>query len=318
MGRFTHSVSTPQQTVTANTVSNFDLPVNPLSHLLIHLRCLNLTANTKATIANLLATIDRLEVLYQNNPVIDLSGTDLHALTLAILGRTTLQENVTNLENAVRTFTLVVPFGRKLYNPAECFPATQRGNLILRIDWAASFTNLDGLTVEIEAVELPGAAPTRFLRAAQLTATPAATGDFDLTLPIGADLAAILLFGTTIPTGTTDTKTINTVTLLQENESIFFHDVNWEVLHAQMGMWTNADHHYDDHIHLETATDTEGAEQDDGFLSTYALMNFDPGRDDQFLLDTSGMGDLKIRFNIGVASEAIRVIPIQLMATAGK
>jgi hypothetical protein len=313
MSTFTHSVQADSVSITAGTVTQLDLPVQPISHLLITLDCLN--ATNMASLANLAATISRLEVLFQNSPIISLSGADLLALSIAMLKGHTLQENFINTDNAVRSATLIVPFGRQLYNVQECFPRTTRGDFRLRIDWAASFTNLDTLTLSVTSVELPGATPDRFLRATTLSATPSATGDFDIDIPLGNTLLALLLWGTTIPTGTTATKTIQEVTLLVNDKSEYYHTVPVEPLHAAMGFRAGDDHRYDAHFHAESGTDTAAAEWDDGELSNYTMLDLDPTGDGQFALETAQLSDLKLRIDAG-DTNPVRVIPIELVAAA--
>lgn len=323
MAKYIRSISTPQETVTVDTVDTKDLPVNPISFLLLHLKFLNAGARTKATLANILATLDQVTVKFRGTSVIALSGEDLFAYGTLLWRRFMQQVNVVDLDNAVRSFTLPIPFGLRPFDPDFAFPATARGNLVIDLDWAASFTNLDGLSFAIEVVELPEATPSRWLRATTLSLTPGATGDNDMALPIGNPLLMAILFGTTIPTGTTTTRTINAASLLADNQQIYVPRIEFESLHNAMGLRVPGINPFDDHHHLENSggayaqyADTASAEQDDHILAQYGLIDFDPLDDGSYLLDTAGLADLKLRIDAG-DTNAVRVIPVEVHGVAG-
>lgn len=318
MAIYTRSIIVPEETATADSIDTKDLPVNPISFLLLTLKFLNNGTNTKATLANILATLDKVSVIFKGNNVISLSGEDLFAYAYLLWRQICHQVNETNLDNAVRSFTIPIPFGKRPYDPNFAFPATSRGNLIIELDWASSYSNLDGLAYEIEAVELPEATPARFLRCTTLTHTPSATGDVDLSLPIGNPLLMLILYGTTIPTGTTTTRTINSAEILVDNQQRYVTGVNFEGLHNAMGLRAKPPIFYDDHIHLENTAgtytqnaDTAGAERDDDILAQYGLIDFDPTDDLTYALDTAGLADLKARINAGDTNE-LRILPVEL------
>lgn len=320
MAVFTHSISTPSQAITAGQTDTFDLPVNPLSHLFITIAFLNNGANTRATLASILGMIDRFQVLFKGNQIISLNGLDLYLHSLITSMRVGHEVNHANLDNSARSITLLVPFGRYLFDPTECFPATNRGNLTIAIDWASSFTAIDGATITIESVEMPGATPQRMLRATVLSATPAATGDFDIALPIGNPITQLLIFGTTIPTGTALTTTINTAQLLLDNNRRYFTEANWETLHANLGLRIGHIVRDEQHFHRsnQNATylqneDTDAAEFNDSIMSNHALLDFDPNRDGQWLLETQGRAAVTLRINAG-DTNALRVVPVELIA----
>lgn len=320
MAIYTRSVIVPFETVTADTIDTKDLPVNPISFLLLTIKFLSAGANTKPTLANILAMIDRLTVRFRGNNIISLSGEDLHAYTYFLLGKIPHRVNVADLDNSVMSYTFVIPFSRRLWDPNEAFPASSRGNLTLELDWASSFTNLDNATWGLEAIELPEAQPAQFLRCTTLTHTPAATGDNDIQLPIGNPLLMILLWGTTIPTGTTTTRTINSAQLMVDNQQRFFSKSEFESLQAAKGLRFPPHQAWSDHTHNENTAgsytqnaDTDPAKQDDGIHANYALMDFDPTLDGTYQLETAGLADLKLRVDAGDTS-AIRILPVELFS----
>ena len=318
MAVYTRSIVTPYEAATADSIDTKDLPVNPISFLLLHLKFLNDTAYTKATLGNVLACIDRLNVLFKGNSVISLSGIDLFAYGYLTWRRWMHQVNEIDLDDAVRSVTIPIPFSKKPYDPSVAFPATSRGNLIIEIDWAAAYTNLDALEFSIEAVELPEATPANFLRCTTVTRTPTALGDNDIQLPIGNPLLMIILWGTTVPTGTTTTRTINSAQLLVDNQQRYISQADYESLHNAMGLRALPPVWYDDHVHASDMAaaytqyqDTNPAERAIDKLGHYALIDLDPTDDLLYALDTAGLADLKLRIDAG-ATDEIRVLPVEL------
>jgi len=316
---FFHSVITQDVTTSADGVVTADLNIRPTSHLIITIKALNNGTNTKATLAQLLGGLEKVEVLQFGATIVSLSALDLYALNCILLGHEPWQENVANLDDSTRMVSLIVPFGRRLYDPNECFPAVRAGELQLQTTIDIADTGYDGWIEQVEQVELPGATPKRHLKYATKNYTPSATGDADVDLPMGNTYAGILLWGTTIPTGTSWTTTIDKTTLLVNNEEKYYSKVNWESLHGMLINRCDPANQYDDHTHLEnTATeytqnaDTAAAEQNDTIISNHAYLDFDPRGDDNFLLDSSALSALKLTISAG-DTNATRIIPVELM-----
>jgi len=323
MSQYTHSIVLPPTTITAGDIKTFDLPVNPLSHLFITLAFLNNTANTRAAISGLTAALDRVEVLFRGSPIISLNGLDLYMWAMAMLREHPPQDNHINTDNAARSFTWCIPFGRRLFNPAECFPATSRGNLTCTIDFASAFTAFDTPILTVEAVELPGASPQRTLRATTLTGTPTATGDFDVSLPIGNPLLNLLLWGTTVPATTVYTTTIDAIRLLLNNDTRYFTEAKWETLRYYLNRRIAPVVTRERHIHMENINatylqnqDTDVAEFVNLYDQNHGLADFDPGEDDAFILDTAALASLTLRITAG-DTNPLRVIPTELITIPG-
>jgi len=298
---FIHSVLAQNETVTKDTVDTWDLPVQPLSHIIVTLRALN-AAGFECTKYELESLIRKVEVLYKGASIISLSGVELDTYNALVFRNLPILGNQVAAINSVRTLCLVIPFGRKIFDPAECFPATKKGELQLQITWntAAATPNVGTPQIQIETVELPGASPKQYVRVTTLTKTPTAVGLHDVDLPIGNKFIGIQLHATTVPIGIVWTKSISYVKLLVNNLEFNYSKANWESLH---GMLLNKIGHrepYDldaDHDHYMDA----------------ALMDFDPLGDDKYLLDSKGMASLKLRIYADVA-DAILIHPIELVA----
>jgi len=298
---FIHSVLAQNETVTKDTVRTWDLPVQPLSHIIITLRALNAAA-FECTKYELESLIRKVEILYKGAAIVSLSGVELDTYNALVFRNLPILGNQVAAIDSVRTLCLVIPFGRKIFDPAECFPATKKGELQLQITWNtdAATPNVGTPQIQIETVELPGASPKQYVRVTTLTKTPTAVGLHDIDLPIGNKFIGIQLHATTVPIGIVWTKSISYIKLLVNNLEFNYAKANWESLH---GMLLNKIGHrepYDldaDHDHYMNA----------------ALMDFDPLGDDKYLLDSKGMASLKLRIYADVA-DAILVHPIELVA----
>jgi len=295
--QYNRSVIAQNTSITAGQVITLDLPVNPLSHLMVNLQGLNVT--DEATLAQILARITKIEVLHRGASIFNLSGADTHTMNAIYFGQMPILTNQVATDNATRNVTLIVPFGRSLYNKDECFPATRKGELQLQITFNSTETEIDNLVLQVEAIELFGAEPKQFLKLTTLTKTPTATGDLDIDLPINNRLAGLGLFSTTVPTGTATTKTINSVKMLADNKENMFSLANWESLHGEL---LNRIGHREDY--------DGSADNDD--IRQYAIMDFSPMRMDDFLVETKGFANLKLRINAG-DTNVLRVIPWELV-----
>jgi len=294
--QFLRTVIVQDVTPAADGDVTYDLPVNPVSHINLTIKCLNVT--NEATVAEIAALIVNVQVLHRGTSIIQMSGPDLLALNHLLLRHAPIVANQIATDNATRSLALIIPFGRTLYNPSECFPESKAGELQLRLTVDIENAGADGLILQIEATELLGASPSRHLKATTLTTTPAATGAHDIDLPIENPYAGIMLWGTTIPATTAWTTTIDQVKLLADNTEIFYSLANWESLHAEI---VTRPGHQPGYILAD------GDDQ----IAHYSYLDFSPHDKDDFLLNSGPLSSLKLRVTVGNA-DAIRVIPVEL------
>ena len=319
MAKFTHSVLAQDESLAANTTVTWNLGVSALSHILLTLRFLNSTATTKATLANILAMISKLEVLFRGQSILSLNGADLFAYQSLVQAMPLNQENVVDTINAARFATFIIPFGRRLFDPAECFPKVLKGELQLQLTSPATYTNIVTVTTQVETVELLDASPKQYLKATTLSKTPSATGEHDVDLPIGNTLLGCLLFSTTVPTGTAFTTSIDWLKLLVDNVESHYSRTNWESLHNQLMALPSPLNAWAEKIHRENlaAAYTQNAdslpeEQVDSDIYRHSLLDLDPTRDGLYALDTKGKSRVHLRINAGDTA-LIRVVPVELV-----
>lgn len=323
MAQFLQSMLASNESVAVSNLKSDDLPVHPLSHVLVTLKFAQNQANTQLTFANIAAMITRLEVLYKGSAVFSMSGLDCLAVGRFIVGFESWGLNMTGADNDLMSFTFLVPFGRKLFDPKECYPASMRGELILQTQFASSFTQIDAVTYQVETFELLGANPEKYLRMTTLSRTPTATGDTEIDLPIGNKLSDIVLWGTTIPAADTATTTIQNVRLQVDNVERYYTRTFFESLHNASGRLMPPPGYWGSHIHqIDGASfaqymDTSPTKPSNHILSNHLHMPIDIHRDGQFELNTRGLSDLELVIDAG-DTNPIRVIPCEIVSSADR
>lgn len=319
MGRFLRTVLAQDETVVASSVVTYDLPVNPMSHILLTLKSLNSTGTiTDYTyLTSLLNSIASVEVLLNGSAIVSLSFFDLAILAAKYARAMFGVLNSDAVTGYARAVTVPIPFGRKLFDVDECFPRTTRGQFQLKITYAAAQTGLVTPVIQIETVELPEAAPRSFLKYTGLTKTPTTTGFHEVDLPIGNDILGVLLFSTTVPASASYNASIGQVNLRIDNTDDYYGLTNWETLHNEMLADMPMPHVNHVHSYNAAAVATEYNTREPKLLNNiiekYAFLDFDPRRDGSFALATEGRSRVNLRINQKPTADAIRVIPIELI-----
>lgn len=320
MAEFIHSVLAQNVAVTANTVITYDLPVNPLSFILLTLRFQQNKADLQMDWDNVDAMLSKVEVLYKGSAIFSACGSDIEALGAMLLGYVPWINNRYGDDDEYTFFTFLIPLGRILYHPRECFPRSTRGELQLQITYQAAFSEIDGVSAQIETVELPDAAPERFLRVTTLSRTPTAAGEMDVELPIGNMIAGVLFFGTTVPLADANTQTLTYGQLLIDNMRHYFSHTNFECWRQLAGVRYPPPIAHGYHIHqLDSAAyaqymDTSVVKYRNDRSLQHLWWDFDPCRDDRYLLDTRGASDVIARLYAG-DTNALRVLPCELVGS---
>jgi len=318
MSEYIHSVLAQNEAVTANTQISYDLPVNPLSFILFTLKFTQDKADVQLDWDNVDAMVSRFEVLFQGQAIIRMNGSDAEALGNMLYGYEPWITNRYGDDNDYNFFTFLIPMTRFLYDPKEAFPRSTRGQLILQVTYAASFTDIDNVYAQIETVELPDASPEKFLKCTTLSITPTAAGEMDVELPIGNELAAVLFFGTTVPLADANTQTLTYGQMLANNANKYFTQTNFECWRQLAALRHKPPIAHGYHIHqLDAAAyaqymDTSVVKYRNDRSIQHLMWDFDPTRDGEYLFNTEGLSQLIARIYAG-DTNAIRIMPVELI-----
>jgi hypothetical protein len=277
----------------ATEVFAVDLPTNPLSHLVLAQSCCQVA--DEATLAEMLAFINLVQVTHLGVTIVNVESEDLWALNTYLYRRPPIVTNNITTATATRTMGLVIPFGRGIFNPEECYPAVKKGELTLRVDTTVIATSAITGIYSVEAVELIGATPTHFLKTTRMyVPAPGAVGDHDIELPTGNEIVAIGIRRTSGPAVTTHVYGVQNVRLLVDNKEFGYASARAQCLDADWGV-------------------RAGGLSSSMLLQQQVLppmtfwMDFDPNDDGKWLV--------KLRVDMGV-NEAVWITLVERVAVA--
>lgn len=324
--RFLHSIVQPNTDLVASAdISAFDLPVNPLSLLLLRLQVTNVTPSSLdlyTALDDAITQITNINVKHQGENIISGSLRDLMMLNMLYQRVFPWATKLTNTDNAVRSFVFPLCFGRKPYDPKCCFPATTRGNLRFEMTAGADGAGYDDINFSLEAVELIDAQPDSYLKYVT-SARTSVQGQFDAPLPIGNPLLGVLLFDTGLFASDDEVLSWGTIKLLKDNVEQYYPLSDYETLAGMMGLQLQMPTVWPTHVHQfnGAAAGVDASDESEILNSTgpqgYAYLDFDPLRDLSYMLETEGAANLVIRGN-GDEASAVRYLPLELRKVAGK
>ncbi len=300
-----------------------NLPVNPLSFVDVTIRGAAAAALTLPSYAQMLGVLTRVEIIFKGSSIISLTPADLFFLQAAMGWIRGIAQPHSDTGADRWAVTLRVSFSRVPFWIKEGFPASRSGELQIRYTPAAAFTGVQTPSLEVETEEILDGAFANYLKYTTISRTPTATGESDVDLPIGNDIAGVLLFGTTVPTGVNVTASMREVRLLVDNQEALVPRTRWDSLHAQAVAMAAPGSWLLEHVHRLAAGAPAGdalveAAQQTGvhIFANYGFLEFDPLRDDAYLFHTNGRSQVKLRINADVA-DAQRIVPVELIKVAG-
>jgi hypothetical protein len=319
--RYLHSIVRPNTDWAASsTIGPFDLPVNPLSLVMLNLEITN--ANPSAigvynAVDQIMDNVSSVIIKHKGENIIQGSLRDLVMVNALLNSRWYGWDRLAKTSAGIRRLTFPLAFGRRQYDPDECFPATTRGNLTIEATRGANGAAFSDINFTIEAVELIEANPKRYVKYTTLSST-AVVGLFDQALPIGNPFVGLLLFDTAIATLDTATSSWGQVKLLKDNIEQYYPLSDFQTLAGMVNMQTRELIVSPGHRHQGDGAQAgvflvDPAEEPVSIGNRgYAFLDFDPLRDDRYLMDTTGAADIKLRGN-GTSATAVRTLPIELV-----
>lgn len=324
--RYLRSIVSDFQTLTASAdITPVDLPVNPLSHLILTLALTKNVAAQVTDLGNLMMAITTqitdLSIRHRGENIIQGSLNDLIVLSSLLTGAVPGVGEFAQADNEVQFVSAIIPFCRTLYDHDEAFPATSRGNLRFFMTAGAISSLYDAAAWSLEAVELIEDTPSTFLKYTTLTRALAASGRQRMPLPIGNDLLGVLLFGPADEVDSTIAFDFGKVKILKDNVEQYFAESNWESLRADMCRRVPGYRTAWGHIHAQAAADTETGEEQNKVADRpplqYGYLDFDPLNDSSYALDARGVSALDLDLNADTSSGTVRVIPVEMISVNG-
>lgn len=322
MANFLRSVLVQNRAESADRTFTEDLPVNPLTSILVTLRGVVTESDTAAPLVDILNLMPAVGVSFRGQDLVRGSLADLAVVNALVCGASPFGTLPQDADGATFAVTVPICFGRRQYLVKECLPAVRRGDLVLECQVDTLLNNVDLISVQIETVELLDETPEAYLKYTTASHTFASTGEEDVRLPIGNPLLGVLLFGTTVPTSTATTATWERLRLKVDNVEALYARANWDSVHGDIGRQLHTPGAFlMDHIHRANGgaagfADTTAALRGSHLLESYAYLDFDPLMDGSFMLETAGRADVVIHRDGGTA-DAGRFLPVELVAVRG-
>lgn len=270
----------------ATEVIERDLPTGPLSHLILAFSSQQVA--DEATLAELLAFINTVEVTRSGVTVMSMQSEDLYAMNCYLYGRRPMLSHCVTTATHARTLGLIIPFGRRTFNPDECFPACKKGDLTVRINTTvAAGSTIVGIH-SLEAVELVGASPTHWMKSVMSTiVAPGAVGNNDVYLAMGNEIIAIQLRETTFPGAASAVYGVEDARILVDNKEFGYAAARAQCLLADRAL-------------LMDTMPMSMLLQQENLPTCTVWLDYDPQKDGNWLLQTAGKSEVKIRLNMGV------------------
>lgn len=263
-----------------------DLPTNPISHLIITMDAFNVT--DEATLAELLAFINSVQVTNSGQTIYNLQSEDIYAQNIKLFKHMPILTGKLATDNYQRSLTLMIPFGRRIFDPDECLFGAKKGDITLRVDLTAPATSADNGTINIEVVELPDASPSQYLRSVlKVVSAPGATGENEVDLPIGNRLVACGMRQTSIAIASGITSGVQEARLLFDNIERGYASARVQSLVGDQISFRNGQH---------GAIAAQGLEP----AINVIWLDYDPVGDSNFLLDTAGASRVHLNLDMGV------------------
>jgi hypothetical protein len=325
--RYLRSIVSDFQTLTASVdVTPVDLPVNPLSHLILTLKHTKVTAAQATALGQVITPIMQqitdLSIRHRGENIVQGSLQDLTVLNALVTGQPPAVGEIAQADNEEQFVSFMISLSRRPYWHEEAFPATQRGNLRFHMTAGPISALYDAAQWALEAVELIEDEPVRFLKYTTQTRTIAATGRQKIPLPIGNDILGILCFDPNDEVDSTITFAFDKVKLMKDNVEQYFAESNWESIRESVTRRLHNYHLAWGHFHAQAAADTVTGEEQmtvaDRPPLQYGYLDFDPLNDGSYALETRGASSLDLDINAGVAGNAVvRTIPLELVPVPG-
>ncbi len=323
--RFLRSIVSDFQTLTASVdITPVDLPVNPLSHLILTIQgtqTTRATAGLYSMIEDFAAGISDLSVRHKGENVIQGSLKDI-AMTAAFLtGYFPWGTRIDGDVGKIRSMQFLIPFSRVPYWHDEAFPATTRGNLRFNMTAGALPASFSARSWALEAVELIEDTPTRYLKYTTFSRALIA-GRQRLPLPLGNEIIGITLFDPTVVTGDPAAYEFGKVKVLKDNVEQYYAESNWESLTDAFARRGANPMQLGGHIHFSTtvnasqiAGEVEEPEWNKSEMPLqYGYLDFDPLKDGSYALETAGVSTLDLDANADTGAGTSRYLPIELIA----
>jgi hypothetical protein len=300
-------------------ITPVDLPVNPLTQVLLTLfveEPAQQVTGPWTLLSDFYAALSDLSIRHKGEMIVQGSLQDVMMTNLMLHGRMPFGTHLSGIGN-LKSMTFPISLTRRPYDHNEAFPATSRGNLRFHMN-VLDFTpgTATQLQWALEAIELIEDDPKQYIKYTTNTRVLTATGRQRVPLPIGNDIAGVLLFDPATEITTTEAFAWGKVKVMVDNVEQYYAESNWESLRQSLAGRFPLAMNALGHVHAQAAADTVTSHEQVRVNEPphqYAWLDFDPTGDDSYLLETAGHADVELDMNSDVSSGTARYMPVELV-----
>jgi len=312
-------VQEPTTLLATGDITPVDLPVNPLSLILLTLLIeepAQQVTNAWTLLSDYFAALSDLSIRHKGEMIVQGNLQDVMMLNFQMHGELPFGTHLSGIGNN-RAMTFPIAMTRRPYSHDEAFPATSRGNLRFHMN-VLDFTPGTATVLQwaLEAIELIEDDPKMYVKYTTNTRVLAATGRQRVPLPIGNDISGCLLFDPATEITVAEAFAWGKVKVMVDNVEQYYAESNWESLRASLSsrfpLAMNALGHVHGHAAADTVTGNEQVRLNEP-PHGYGYLDFDPLRDDSYLLETAGHADVELDMNSDVSSGTARYLPVELV-----
>lgn len=318
-----------RQSVELGETYQWDLSVNAVACLLVTLEGVQLQGDVgeddTVSLAEVLGLLERIEVMYRGASVFSMSGFMAHGMA-AVLGCGAPQLLRSQYDAGSRfTYTVPLYLGHEWAGEGSAFPASRRGELVLRVKIAgvAVKADPDNLALTVTQLELFDHAPKAWLKAVQGERTFSAVGEQDYDLAMGYDLVGFLLGFTTPEPELGAAPTVEAFKLFVDGVEQVWSEVWTHVLSGLTvgkGLFTDllADGRFRENLAGAYAQGVESGRllTVGGTVRRLVWVPTSLWRGRPYRLPTAGRGRVHLRFVAG-QPDTVRVVPVEVVEVEG-
>lgn len=322
--RYLRSIVSDFQTLTASAdITPVDLPVNPLSHLILTIEGTQTdpaVAGQYSMLGDYISGISDLSVRFKGENIIQGSGPDVYMLNACMTGFLPWKPKQADILGIVNAVSMMISFSRVPYWHEEAFPASTRGNLRFHMTAGALPAGFSARRWMLEAVELVEDTPTRYMKYTTNTRAIVATGRQRVPLPLGHEILGVLLFDPFTVSNLAREYRFSKVKILKDNVEQYFAESNYESLLEALGRRGLSAVELAGHVHRQQAAVPSNGEESQLVTTEapqqYNYLDLDPLKDGSFSLETAGASTLDLDLNALVGAGSIRYLPLEMVPVA--
>ena len=279
---------------TADETIEFLLPQNPISFIVIDVVAELTDSSGPMEWPQFAKHIRLINIRYDHRIILFTDGSEQNALYCGLTGRQPGYYRDRHIETNFGMSSIIIPFGRELFNTDEMCPEVDRGRLDMTVQIDAVRDNSTNPTINVTAITIPQAKPTKMLTYYARSAELSAGVEYFHDIKRSGLLVGQLLADYALPSGIDGPYMWDDVYLLLDRRPYYYHGIDWEEIWNQWA-WRRQNYY-------DQATWGDNAYQRFVSLEEFAWLDYDPDKSLRFAPDLTQYEKAEIRHVCGVSN----------------